>query len=218
MIALIFLLTAPGYAAGPTYDSREITTHGHLLKIGKWMIGPDGTDAHWLGEIYRGKKLREPINIIIADPFATSSGEAIRRLVEACAKAGYEYRFGHSSGYFGFIGDQLYGQVPPKKQHAFSDGPFEFNNNHGRIFGPRLENGKYYFIAAFSREEVDPLSKVKHGFVSFNRARDDFAGLLDLRTSYKITAYLSLENAMISDKDVTTGDHDGVAIQITAEK
>src|SRR5215203_5150644 len=29
--------------------------------LGRWMIGPDGTPAHWLGEIYMGKKLREPI-------------------------------------------------------------------------------------------------------------------------------------------------------------
>ena len=38
-----------------------------LPQLGKWMLGSDGAAAHWLGEIYDGKRLREPINVIIVD-------------------------------------------------------------------------------------------------------------------------------------------------------
>jgi hypothetical protein len=30
-----------------------------LPNLGKWMLDHSGSPAHWLGEIYQGKKLRE---------------------------------------------------------------------------------------------------------------------------------------------------------------
>lgn len=68
------------------------------------MIDPDLTPAHWIGEIYFQKALREPINIIIVDRAANSPDEAKRRLIEAASLAGYPSREGHSSGYWGYIG------------------------------------------------------------------------------------------------------------------
>lgn len=195
---------------------KDIVSTAGFPKLGKWMIGPDGTYAHWLGVTHRGKKIREPINVLLVDAHATSVEDAKKRLLNACAKAGYLDRMGHSSGYFGFISDKLYGQYPGEKGHAFSNEPFEFNNNHGRVFGPAFENGKYYFVGALSRELVAPLQKVKHVYGSFNQARDNFVDLLDSRTQYKIARFIQLDNALIGDAEWTTGDHDGVAVVVEA--
>jgi hypothetical protein len=72
-----------------------------LPNLGKWMLDHSGSPAHWLGEIYQGKKLREPINVVIVDTQATSVDDAKERFVEASARAGYTIRIGHSSGYRG---------------------------------------------------------------------------------------------------------------------
>jgi hypothetical protein len=60
-----------------------------LPNLGKWMLDHSGSPAHWLGEIYQGKKLREPINVVIVDTQATSVDDAKERFVEASARAGY---------------------------------------------------------------------------------------------------------------------------------
>lgn len=187
-----------------------------LPEIGKWMLDPDRTPAHWIGEIYHGKTLREPINIIIVDQAANSPEEAKQRLIEACSAAGYPSREGHSSGYQGYIGGQLYGQLPEDKDHAFSNEPYVINNNHGRIFGPYVHEGTYLFIGALSREKVAPLSKVKHQYVSFNQARDDFAQNINRKTEYRINGYVNLGNVITDDPKITTGDHDGMAISLKA--
>src|SRR5215203_3261191 len=54
-----------------------------LPNLGKWMLDHSGSPAHWLGEIYQGKKLREPINVVIVDTQATSVDDAKERFVEA---------------------------------------------------------------------------------------------------------------------------------------
>ena len=63
-------------AIGPT----EISQPAGLPAIGKWMLDPSLQPAHWLGERYRGKSLREPINIILADGVAKTADEATERL------------------------------------------------------------------------------------------------------------------------------------------
>lgn len=188
------------------------------LAIGKWMIAPDQHPARWLDEKYFGKTLREPINIIIVDERTSDLSEARNNLYADCKSAGFEARTGHSGGYAAFIAGKLFSQFPSEKNHAFSSAPFEFNNNHGRIFGPHFASGKTIFTAAFSREEIDPLDKVKHGYNSFNRARDSFAREMDQRTCYKIKKFINLENVFIADPDITTGDHDGIAVLLVCEK
>jgi hypothetical protein len=222
---------APPPAAVPALPStpppqEDMARPPRLPALSKWMLDPSGTPAHWLGEVYRRKRLREPINVIIVDPNAASADDAVQRLLAACEKAGYPARRGHSSGYFGFVNGSFYPQLPAVQDHAFSNEPFEVDNNHGRVFGPaRLPDASevgavsgYLFSAAFSRETVDPFTKVKHRYGSFNRARDDFAQRMDAHTAYKITGFLSLDNALISDPTTTTGDHDGVAVLLTAVK
>ena len=49
---------------GPDAD---VATPERLPAIGKWMLTAKGVPSDWLGEVYRGKNLREPINVIIID-------------------------------------------------------------------------------------------------------------------------------------------------------
>ncbi len=190
------------------------------------MYTLSGEPAHWLGEVFRGKRLREPINVLLVDRFAASAEDAKWRLIVACGNAGYPARVGHSSDYLGFIGNGYFRQLPEQAKHAFSDGPFELGNNHGRVFGPApLEPGggtagdrTYCFIGAFSREHVDPVAKVKHRYGSFNRARDEFTRRMDECTQFKITGLVWLDNAVLGDPQFTTGDHDGMAVLLTATR
>ena len=52
----------------------------NLPEFGKWMLDRSGSPAHWLGEIYDEKKLREPINVVLVDTHATSVEDARREL------------------------------------------------------------------------------------------------------------------------------------------
>lgn len=179
--------------------------------FGPWMLSPAGTPANWLNQPYKGKELLEPINIIIIDSKAKSAEEARDRMLKNCARAGYPGRYGHSTGYQGMIDSQIHSQLPTEEKQAFSDGCFLLSNNHGRIFGPRLYRGQYYFSAAFSREGLDLFARVKHIYLSFNIARNDFARQLDRRTDYHIIGRLELGNCLPPDSKQTTGDHDGCA-------
>jgi hypothetical protein len=203
--------------------SQEVWTSGANLSrppglpdVGKWMLAPGGEPAHWLGERYRGKALREPINVIIIDEAARNAQDATARILNASKAAGYPIRFGHSTGYQAYVGGELYAQLPKGRDEAFSNEPFELSNNHGRIFGPYPTGGGYVFVAAFSREEVDPLRVPGHRYASFNRARDDFTQRLDEATTFKVSAFVGLDNAILNDPAVTTADHDGVAVLVRA--
>lgn len=189
-----------------------------LPSIGLWMISPRGSPADWLGLPCRGKRLIEPINVIIVDLFAISAEDATRRLLNACAKAEFPRRQGHSSGYYAIIGSQLFEQFPAGGKDSFSDALFVFANDHGRLFGPLEWNGAYIFIGAFSRERFDVASKVKHRFESFDRARDAFAQRMSENSIYKLSSFVQLDNALLDDPALSTGDHDGIAVVLTAER
>jgi hypothetical protein len=199
---------APQFAFG----QDDVVRPEGLPDIGKWTIAPDGTISHWLGATYEGKHIREPINVILVDHGAASPEDAKARLVAAATAAGYPARTGHSSGYRGYIDGEYYGQLPEQHDHAFSDRPFELDNNHGRIFGPAPVEGGYLFIGAFSRERIALLHDPAHQYASFDRARDDFTQRLDARSGYSIAGFVDLDNAIVADPQVTTGDHDGRAV------
>lgn len=91
-------------------------------------------------------------------------------------------------------------------------------NHHGRIFGPYLIAGRAVFAAAFSREAINPLQKVKHDFHFFNRGRDAHAAAMDRRNCFKIRKFVQMENAIILHPLFTTGNHDGVAALLFWEK
>jgi hypothetical protein len=187
-----------------------------LPPIGFWMLSRDKVPADWLGAPFEGKKLLEPLNIVIVDRYASSEAEAGARLLKSCAKAEFPQREGHSSGYCARLGSALFLQFPPGSDDAFSDAVFVLSNDHGRIFGPLAWNGAYYFAAAFSRESVDPVTKVKHRYASFDRARDAFARTMCERGGYEIAGYLELGNAILGNGTLSTGDHDGVAVLLSA--
>jgi hypothetical protein len=225
--AAAFLLCLSPFAAygeeraappSPPDAVRSADLPFELPEIGKWMIAADGGIASWLGMKYRGKDLLEPINVVIYDGIALTGDEAYARLEAAGAAVEFEMREGHSTGYAALVGGSLYGQLPQGKGKAISDASFELANNHGRLFGPvRWKNG-WLFTAAFSRESPDLVSKVKHHFASFDRARDAFAWALDKEGTYKVAGFIPLGNAVIGSSEIGTGDHDGLAIYLSAIK
>jgi len=217
IILLIILLTVQTAHAADLTAAQDLITPAGLPQLGKWMLKADNSPANWLNQKNRGKMLREPINIIIIDPAAESAAEAEKDLIESCRQAGYKIRWGHSSGYHGYIAGAAYAQLPKEKDKAFSDGPFEIDNNHGRIFGPCFYQGKYYFAGAFSREIIVLNKNPIHQYGSFNRARDDFAARMDEKTKFKIKAFVTLDNAVIDNPILTTGDHDGIAVLLVGD-
>ncbi|MFL5134043.1 MAG: hypothetical protein ACJ8C6_05765 [Microvirga sp.] len=219
LIKLVVVCVA--LTGGMTFEARpqqrpdiDVATPEGLPAIGRWMLTAQSVPSDWLGEIYEGRNLREPINVIIVDQGASSADDAKARLLAAAARAGYPIRFGHSTGYQGFIGGQLYAQLPQGRDDAFSNDIFEVSNNHGRIFGPHQFGRGYLFAGAFSREEIDPLRDPPHSYGSFNRARDDFTQRLDRSTDFKVSRFVDLGNALIGDPKLTTGDHDGIAVVV----
>lgn len=201
--------------APASVPAGEIVAPPGLPAMGKWMFDKDGSIAHWLGQKVDNKRLHEPVNVILIDAASTSPDDARRTLTAAAKAAGYPVRMGHSTGYRGFIGGDLYSQLPQGRDDAFSNRIFEETNNHGRIFGPYASGNGYVFIGAFSRESVDLIRDPPHRYASFNRARDDFARALAARTGFQHSGTAFLDNAISDDPDVTTGDHDGHAVVLT---
>jgi hypothetical protein len=217
-MVLLPALIGPAYPQTPLDANRDIASPPGLPTIGKWMLTAQGVPSDWLGEIYRGKVLREPINVIIIDDAATSPQQATARLIAAAKHAGYPIRLGHSTGYQALIGGQSYAQLPKGWDDAFSNELFELSNNHGRIFGPYVLGQSYVFTGAFSRERVDPLRWPGHRYASFNQARDDFAEKLDRNTAYKASGSVPLDNELAGNPALTTGDHDGRAVILRASR
>lgn len=205
-------------AASTAFATDAVANPPGLPAIGKWMIDSQGTVAHWLGQSFEGKRLFEPINVILIDAGAASPADAVQRLIAAAIAAGYPVRFGHSVGYRGLIGGELYRQLPQGRDDAFSNRLFEETNNHGRVFGPHRFGDAYVFIGAFSRERVNLLAWPPHSFASFSAARDDLAHRLDANTSFKEMGRVPLGNAIANNVDITTADHDGQAVVLRAEK
>lgn len=208
--------TAPGRAplAGFRPPAEDMVQPAGLPRLYKWMLAPDLVAAHWLGARVGGRELVEPLNLVLIDRRAAGPEEAKAALAEAMAAAGFPSRFGHSGGYFAFVDGGLRGQFPAEPNHAFSDQPFELPNDHGRVFGPVPIEGGQLFVAAFSREGIAPLAKVKHDYISFNRARDTVADRLDARSGYKRRGFVDLGNALTEDPGHSTGDHDGLAVRL----
>lgn len=121
--------SVPAASTNEPAPSDLITPDG-LPEMGKWMYDSRFSPAQWLGETIEARHLREPINVILVDGFATSVPDAQQRLVDNAEKAGYDVRRGHTSGYRGYFAGRFYDQVPEEKDHAFSNAPYERDNNH----------------------------------------------------------------------------------------
>ncbi|MBP1640382.1 MAG: hypothetical protein H6Q17_1965 [Bacteroidetes bacterium] len=188
-----------------------------LPPIGKWLEKRDGAPANWLGAKYQKKELLEPINVVIVDPFAKSREEAIAKLITECRKFGYKDKKGHSWGYCAEVGGAYIHQLPDEYKRALANRSFLKTNNHGRIMGPEYYDGQYVFVGAFSREVFQLFTKAHHAFRSFLIARNDFCQKLDKGQTYKIVGRYNLGNN-INTNQFTTGDHDGTAILLYANR
>jgi hypothetical protein len=198
--------------AAQTPDAVDLAIIKGFPAIGKWLYQDDLQKAHWLGLKWEGKNLIEPINVIFVDSVSKNMAESIDQLYKNLKKAGYSDKAHHSSGYIGYLGDRFYPQLPRERHHAFSNEPAELNNNHGRIFGPCRHDGKYIYTAAFSREKIDPVSKIMHHFGSFDRARDELSQKLHKKSAFRIAGFVGMDNAIFNDQEYTTADHDGMAV------
>ena len=83
--------------------------------------------------------------------------------------------------------------------------------------GPEYYEDKYIFVGAFSRESFRLFSKTLHVYKSFTIARNDFCEKLGRGHIYKIIGEYNLENSE-NNNLITTGDHDGEAILLYADK
>jgi hypothetical protein len=203
--------------ASPPAGPQDESTPAALPALGKWMIDKNGNVAHWLGvpDPHNGLMMDEPINVVLRVE-AGGPEEASKKVLDAAAAAGFTLRDHHSSGYSALIDHRSAPQFPDTDGYAFSDGTYLLPNNHGRVFGPVLWNGRYYFTAALSRENINlgkiiDHSAVYHLYSSFLRARDRFASRLVDAGRARISGYADLGNRMSSGPQ-STGDHDGNAV------
>ncbi len=214
----------PSQAGNVTSLSAEIVTSAQdgaetpYGVVGKWMIDAGGEPARWLDYRIGNRALREPINVVLIDRLARTPQEAATRLLTAMKVAGYPARNGHSTGYQGLIGAQLYAQQPSGKGEAFSNDPWWRSNNHGRFFGPGLlEGGGFVWTGALSREDFEVISVMRHPYSSFRVARDDLSARLSAAGTFKRLGTLDLDNAL-NTPTLTTDDHDGKAAVLMAVK
>ena len=208
MISLLLSLSDDDKRNKKIYIDSYIVNPSGYPELGKCMINERYEPANWLDHKLDGKLIQEPINIVIIDYVSRSSGEAVKRLLEACKRSGFQIYGGHSAEYMGYIDGNFYNQLPEGFGKAFSDSKFNSNNDHGRIFGPCLYNNVYYFTGAFSREDF---IKGSHRYDSFIKAREVFAKAMDKRSGYQIKDKVNLDNKLINDPVFTSGDHDGQA-------
>lgn len=196
---------------------QDVVRYTGLPKIGKWMLDSRGEVAHWLGLSVDGQRLNEPINVILRVK-AKSPDDANEKFLGVLDNTPYYIRMWHSSGYVAYLGNTPLPQFPPLPNRAISDAIAILPNNHGRAFGPAYWNGYYYYIAAFSRENVEIIRndagkpRLMHTYSSFARARDEFARSMCQDGEAKFLGYVPLQNAVTNNPAETTGDHDGQAV------
>jgi hypothetical protein len=178
-----------------------------LPAISPFMIKPDTSGpAIWLDRKQAdGRFIQEPINLILADKGASDIKNAESRLISAFETAGYDVRYGHTSGYLGIMNNELYPQKPEIKEHTFSDYMWAFSNNHTRIFGPYINGNYYIWIGSSSRE-----MGISHDYISFEKSRDAMVIALNKYSNAEFLGSFLLNNKL-DNVSVSTGDHDGFA-------
>lgn len=182
--------------------------------IGKWMLQSNGQIANYGGQLYQGKALLEPVNVIVVDPTSKSTLESIIKVGLSMSKAGFPGRLGHSTGFKGLINGTVYNQRPGGLIRAFSDNSFLSQNNHGRLFGPAsVAGGGYVYSGAFSTEKFIIYNWLPaHVYVSSNMARDAVAA--KLKATGQVQS-VSIDMSNTYNTPMTgTGDHDGKAVVI----
>jgi hypothetical protein len=197
--------------AVPAPSDQATTPYG---AIGKWMLQPNGQISNYGGQLYDGKTLLEPVNVIIVDPKAKNAFQATWRLNIAMRRAGFPSQGIHSSGFKGIINGKTYGQQPSGFLQGYSNAFFLATNDHGRIFGPApvQTSGGYVWSGTFSTEEWGTYNgRPAHIYVSSNDARAALAAALVASGQATSGDTVALDNEYNTDT-TTTGDHDGDAV------
>lgn len=225
------LLLGPGGAAAPqavTFQPgpgdvfRDVPDVGDL---GLWLLtggpGTPLTRAVWNGEPYRGRTLREPINLILIDRFARTPEQATARMNAALAAAGFTARTGFAGGpggYHALLNGELRAQHPATPGQAYSDGPATAYTHHGVTFGPYRVGGSFVFTGAFNGADHRPAGDSATGTQVFNNfmvARESLAAALDRSSVFRKKGYFDLQ-AIIDTPTETTADSDGCAVVLVA--
>jgi hypothetical protein len=211
----------PLTGTNPVSTAAGVPSPGDVVQtpygeIGKWLLQSNGQISDFGGAPLGGKKLLEPINVIILDPTATTAAAATANLNADLSLAGFPAQLVHTTGFQGTIDGQTYGQQPTGILEAFSDNSFLLPDDHARAFGPApAEDGTgYVFTVAASRETLglDGLLPT-HTYVSFDYARDELANQLVSSGVGTVVGIVPLDNAYNSATE-TTGDNDGYAVVI----
>jgi hypothetical protein len=209
-LLVVAFLVSPAFAASPT----DVVQPHSLPSLGKWMIDAGGDVAHWLNYRVEGRRIDEPINVLLRVT-APDALTARRRLAAALEIAGFVERRGHSNGYRAILDGALRAQAGA----TFSNHVYLMPNDHVRFFGPVAWENRFVFAGSASREGVALWRKILnrktllHPYVSFASARNRLATDLRDRAHATVTAYVALEN-LVGDSTDTTGDHDGSAVLI----
>ena len=122
---------------------------------------------------------------------------------------GFRQRSGHTAQYYGMMDGTYFSQLPKEgSDKAFSNYHWSLTNDHIRIFGPLKKGNKYYWIGSASREQG-----IAHYFVSFEKAVNEVKTNFIRYSNAKILGVLPINN-IINNEEVTTGDHNGLALII----
>lgn len=195
----------------PNPADEALTDYGN---IGKWMLEPNGQISDYGGQLYDGRTLLEPINVIIVDPTSKTKWAATRKLNAAMLWSGFPPRPIHTNGFRGRIDDVTYGQLPRGFLQGFSDNSFLVTNDHGRVFGPDPveTNTGFVWSASFGTEDFGTYdSRPAHLYVSSETARTALASSLVRSGRATVVGMVPLGNSYNTDT-ITTGDHDGYAV------
>jgi hypothetical protein len=200
-------------AGPPNPDDVVDTPYG---AIGKWLLQSNGKVANFGGQQFLGKKLVEPINIIILDPTSTSAAQSTQKLNADLSQSGFPVQLAHTTGFKAIIGGQTLSQHPSGVLEGYSDNFFLLPDDHVRTFGPvaNADGVGYVWTASASREQAGLFGLLPtHVYVSFDQARDELASRLILGGDATLVGIIAMSNAYDEDGRIT-GDHDGYAIVI----
>lgn len=217
ILLLVPFLFLNGGMNGTVFEQSQGHCPTHLRielpELEPWVLRSDGMRADWLGMELNGKKLLEPINLILIDPCSRTREESILFLERNLDYAGFGKKFGHSSGYYSRMNGEIFSQLPTGYRYAYADDFSWKTNHHGRFFGPIRFGGAYIYSASFSQESFQLFARVHHIYQSYG------SGVGELRERLLGTGFF-LEGEPVVDLDPgqeqpgewSSGDHDGKMI------
>lgn len=230
VLVLTFLIMLSMSVVAFAMPAGQGATLPNGLVVDAWMLQSNGvTVANCLGQTfsqYGNKKMQEMINMVWVDPYATSSANANARFVEALAGANPAIGESamHTGGYESYLAGTEFQSQPEFTGNlgAFADKSwYNTDIHHARSFGAVYYNGAWYITVACSSESYIWYD-FTHVWTSFVTARTVFANALLTSTINPGTVQLpnlNLGNQIpASNTTLSTGDFDGVTVQIQAPK